>query len=581
MWHLVINGPGHHDARHPVPPGVTKIGRADDNDLLLPGDAVSRHHARLRCSETGLAWEDLGSRNGTILNGVRTTGTSLLGAGDVLVVGGTTLRVEHLAPGQLSEGGPGAETPHVRGVKRLARDGTDLEFGAAVLAERSVASQPAPSADGEALAPGARSVPGVRSRKSPIPGPRETYPGAGPEPELDHAHERATRFLVRVAEAALETTGLQSFSADVCALALAHLGATSAALLLRDASGALVPEASRADPPRDGEVPVSDSIVAAAARDRRALAVSSPLDATPRGSRSAAAEPRVRQHVVCVPTGDQPPAAVLYLNRDDGAGLPLEACLDAATLGMQLVGAAVHHLKGSPARSRRQRAITLERIYGPLASAAPSVRALASGLELPPLEPVSGTVLWVDLVDFWSCADRLPAAAATTACSLFRRTFTHHVLAQGGVVARAEGDHGLAFFEGQEAKGDGPIRAVRCALALRTGWELELARVHADPTVPLRLKMALDTGSLRAGPFGDAGDLAYALLGQPVLVASRLCASAANDEVLLTERTLAVTGARFDVLPLGQRTLAELSTSAFAFSVTEEDMDANTLPGVR
>ena len=46
-----------------------KIGRGEDADLRLDGDEVSRNHAVLRVDDQGLVLEDLGSVNGTCVNG--------------------------------------------------------------------------------------------------------------------------------------------------------------------------------------------------------------------------------------------------------------------------------------------------------------------------------------------------------------------------------------------------------------------------------------------------------------------------------------------------------------------------------
>ena len=47
------------------------VGRADDAGLLLAGDGISRQHARLTPGDDGVTVEDLGSANGTFLNGRR------------------------------------------------------------------------------------------------------------------------------------------------------------------------------------------------------------------------------------------------------------------------------------------------------------------------------------------------------------------------------------------------------------------------------------------------------------------------------------------------------------------------------
>ena len=50
-------------------PGVLRLGRAEDNDLVLADVGVSRRHARIVVRESGALIEDLGSGNGTIFDG--------------------------------------------------------------------------------------------------------------------------------------------------------------------------------------------------------------------------------------------------------------------------------------------------------------------------------------------------------------------------------------------------------------------------------------------------------------------------------------------------------------------------------
>src|SRR6266542_1718305 len=58
-----------HEFRLTMP--VLTIGRAPDNILPLPDPKVSSHHAELRQTSGGTVLTDLGSRNGTLVDGVR------------------------------------------------------------------------------------------------------------------------------------------------------------------------------------------------------------------------------------------------------------------------------------------------------------------------------------------------------------------------------------------------------------------------------------------------------------------------------------------------------------------------------
>jgi pSer/pThr/pTyr-binding forkhead associated (FHA) protein len=74
------------------------IGRhADGAGRLADDDEISRSHARISLDRSGFcAIEDLGSTNGTFVNGLRVSGPQTLSVGDTIEVGGTTLVVREL-----------------------------------------------------------------------------------------------------------------------------------------------------------------------------------------------------------------------------------------------------------------------------------------------------------------------------------------------------------------------------------------------------------------------------------------------------------------------------------------------------
>ncbi|MCI1709288.1 MAG: FHA domain-containing protein [Chiayiivirga sp.] len=55
---------------YPVP-GPVVIGRQQDCDISIPSEEISRRHAQVKPSADGLLVEDLGSANGTFINGKR------------------------------------------------------------------------------------------------------------------------------------------------------------------------------------------------------------------------------------------------------------------------------------------------------------------------------------------------------------------------------------------------------------------------------------------------------------------------------------------------------------------------------
>jgi beta propeller repeat protein len=67
------------------------IGRAEDNQLQVPDPKASRHHARIDRQESGYILTDLGSANGTKVNGIQIKGGHRLEHGDRIVIGDTEL----------------------------------------------------------------------------------------------------------------------------------------------------------------------------------------------------------------------------------------------------------------------------------------------------------------------------------------------------------------------------------------------------------------------------------------------------------------------------------------------------------
>jgi hypothetical protein len=91
---LVIHEGAGAGTEHPVH-GELVLGREHATaDLVIPDPGVSRRHARVLTNSGGVILEDLGSSNGTYVNGERISGPVELGAGDEVQLGDTVLGVQ-------------------------------------------------------------------------------------------------------------------------------------------------------------------------------------------------------------------------------------------------------------------------------------------------------------------------------------------------------------------------------------------------------------------------------------------------------------------------------------------------------
>ncbi|MDG0977803.1 FhaA domain-containing protein [uncultured Ilumatobacter sp.] len=73
---------------------VTTVGRLPESTILINDTNVSRNHAEIRTGSAAYVAVDLGSTNGTMVNGVRIVGEQRLNDGDIISFGSTHVRFE-------------------------------------------------------------------------------------------------------------------------------------------------------------------------------------------------------------------------------------------------------------------------------------------------------------------------------------------------------------------------------------------------------------------------------------------------------------------------------------------------------
>ena len=94
--------------------GAATLGRSEDNDIFIPDDRVSRRHCRLSVEAHSMLIEDLGSSNGTYVNGNAVERARLFD-GDEVRIGGHVVEVQ--LSRQMEDADNVVITPEVRGMK--------------------------------------------------------------------------------------------------------------------------------------------------------------------------------------------------------------------------------------------------------------------------------------------------------------------------------------------------------------------------------------------------------------------------------------------------------------------------------
>jgi predicted component of type VI protein secretion system len=191
--------------------GPVTVGRGRDADLVLPDELVSRHHAQVTSTGSGAVVEDLGSRNGTFVNGEAIHGPTHITPGDQLQLGVTLVELRSAI--QIAEQ-PSAvhRVPPPLAVPSRTPDylaGPDPDAGsdhrAAGAADLPAVDGPDPRAAAHA---GARAAGGAGAQAAgapdpATPGPPSPWPGGRPRHGLEPLLDSRTKGKARTAPLAL------------------------------------------------------------------------------------------------------------------------------------------------------------------------------------------------------------------------------------------------------------------------------------------------------------------------------------------------------------------------------------------
>lgn len=562
MWQIIINGPGYFDTPYALPEGVTHLGRADENDIVLNGDLVSRQHARLLVKGGALQIEDVGSRNGLRVNGHPVDGQLALAVGDIISVGENTLSVRQPEEGERAV--TELSSLPMGGVRRVAQE-DDLR--ASVLVRRRVSGADVLRALDNFEPP-------------PLADPfREGLAPAVAQPKVPYG---ALVLLFKTAEALGSATSLELFLDSTMDHLIERTEVSTAVVLLRDGLELAPASVRHRGSLGAGEVPISDAIVSQTLRDGHALVVADVKDDPRFASRDSVILYGV-QRVLCIPLGAAPFLGVLYVNASERGDTALEVLLDTCAAVAHLVASGVEKLRsgGSP-EQRLKRA--LARFHSPPLAARRLAEAQSSDGRLPGLEERTVTVLHAELADLEGHAQRAGPAETAVVMAEFQVRLAGLLFSYEASLDALGGEGIRAVFGAPYSKADDSIRAVRAALALQAEWAKWMAPRPADQRCGLRV--ALHTARVLVGmvqlkgPLSD-GTPSFVAVGEGASLARLLAGVGEVGQVLITGKTLAATGARFDVVPLGERLLRPPRERTAVFEVIEEDLGQSTMPGIQ
>jgi len=125
---VVVEEKGQQVVRTELKGPTMTIGRDDTSDIKLENRALSRRHAQLEVRGASIWIRDLGSQNGTFINGEKLEGTKPIQAGDVISLGGKfTLRLDGVEEAKTTT--PVLTLTGPEGTHRFAMVGEEIVLG--------------------------------------------------------------------------------------------------------------------------------------------------------------------------------------------------------------------------------------------------------------------------------------------------------------------------------------------------------------------------------------------------------------------------------------------------------------------
>jgi adenylate cyclase len=477
------------------------VGRAPTSDIPVVDPTISRKHAELQSSDSGVTVRDLGSSNGTFLNGTRIE-TATLKAGDTVTFGKVAFKlVTHVAP-------PVAPAP----------DGAQAPSGATIVRQLPVRDA------------GATFIGLPADRNSPT----------APSPQLSAAGSEKNRqklaTLLEVSKGLGKAVDIDALLDKIVGYAYQILDVDRVAILLGDETAGLVPKIARDKRGGDTARAVPQSIARTAARDKVAILSDNAGEDTRFGGQSILMQ-QIRSAICCPLIGSEDKVlGVLYVDNvttthrfsDDD----LEFCIAFAGIA----GVAIENGQFAQRIQRELLARSnFERFFTPqlakrIAESAESIRL---GGDKRPI-----AMLFSDIRGFTALSETMRPDDMASLLTEYFTQMVDCVFRHEGTLDKFIGDAVMAQWGAPLGGPDDADKAVAAAVDMMRELGALNASWRAAGRPELAIGIGLNFGEAFAGNIGSERRLEFTVIGDTVNTAKRLCDAAGPGEILLSDAFL-------------------------------------------
>ncbi|MFH1293734.1 MAG: adenylate/guanylate cyclase domain-containing protein [Pseudomonadota bacterium] len=177
------------------------------------------------------------------------------------------------------------------------------------------------------------------------------------------------------------------------------------------------------------------------------------------------------------------------------------------------------------------------------------------------------TILFADIVGFTRLSETMPPREINIILNRYFSRMTDIVFRHGGTLDKYIGDGLMAVFGAPMEKEDDAERAVRTALEIRRQLTAMMKTTSVDRRFDIRV--GLNTGRVVAGNIGSPKRMEYTVIGDPVNVASRLESIAKPNQIIIGEETFGLVKNKFKIQEIGTRKVKGKSSGIMVYEVLE------------
>ena len=470
----------------------TTIGRHPDQSLQLLDRMISKQHAEINKIGDDYVLEDVGSRNGTLLNDEPIDEPVVLKDGDEISVGNHILRFS-------------APAAHVEQSQPRHQDST--------FSDSSSSSQP------------------IRKRLSSSRFLPESEIKSDVDVREDYEKLRVAAELSEEASATFDVDALLNIIVDK---AFKLFKADRAAILLRDENGMMQTKIAmdrNRKPIRNFKL--SETLLDEVVGERSAVLSGDALQDNRFSSSTSILVDNIRS-TMCVPLMYHSEVlGVINLDTQFMTGAFVEKDLQILT-GFARQAAFCIQQNRLIEELRRNAVIkdNLRRIISPHL-----IDDVMSGkIELHKGgRRTEATVLFADIRGFSNMAEQHEPEIIVNMLNDFFETMVSCVFEHEGALDKFVGDEVMAVWGVNVATPAHALNAVKCAIDMMKAVEALNKKRHAEYEDPITIGIGIASGLMIAGYMGSTQAMSYTVIGDTVNLASRLCDAAQAGEILIND----------------------------------------------